>query len=106
MSCGHNDLTPAIDAGVHRICACAQHSQGNHDHQHKTAGDAVAARAKEQAQCPDDAPGDCGKGRVQADGKEQSNAHADRSHQIRRRTLPEGRAVEGQNASQGQPHTK
>ena len=32
---GHHDLASAVDAGVHRIGACAQHSEGNHYHQQK-----------------------------------------------------------------------
>jgi hypothetical protein len=46
MPCGHNDFATPVDTCVQRICACAKHSQCNHDHQHKCAGHPVAACAK------------------------------------------------------------
>ena len=66
----------------------------------------VAPLQKNSANAPADGTGDRGKRRIQTDGQEQSNAHADHSYPIGRRALPIGRAVESQNPSQGQPQKK
>lgn len=90
MPRGHNDLTATVDARIQRICACAEHSQGNQDHQHKASADPVAACAKNQTQRADDGSGNCRKRRVDSDDQEHSNSGADRSYPIARRPLPQG----------------
>ena len=88
MPRGHNDFAAAVDARVQRICAGAQHSQGNHDDQHETARYPVAACAEQQSKCAEDGSGHCRKRRIQADREEQSNARANRSRPICRWPLP------------------
>ncbi len=88
MPCGHNDFAAAVDAGIERIRARAQHSKGDHDHQHKRSTQPVTAYANEQTQDPNGGPGDCRKRGVQADDQQQGNASTHRSHPKSRRPLP------------------